>query len=235
MLYIHIYVYLYTLRWLLCLTDQTYSIQYLCMCRYTVYDGRGSQQSKQRESAASYPYMWSVDETHVVSSCLHRFFFLQILSGQYCLNCLLLVSLKWSKNFTFGGCLTPPVSLTRVHSASSCVQMEPHSKHARPWLSSSSRQHHQSLPVPVQCIACRALWCGLLHWWYWASCTVIKQMFHPFDPRVQVGWEWHGRLLATVCCWTKDLGFPPEGKKSIRRELKGCLVTRGSPDLSFWG
>lgn len=55
--------------------------------------------------------------------------------------------------------------------------------------------------------------------------AVIKQMFHPFDPRVQVGWEWHGRLLATVCCCsTKELGFLPEGKESARRALQRCCV-----------
>lgn len=73
-----------------------------------------------RISRRFYPYMWSVDETHVV---LCTGFLLQILSGQHCLNCLLLVPLKWSINFTFRGCLTSPVSLTRVHflhSAPSC-------------------------------------------------------------------------------------------------------------------
>lgn len=177
---------------LLCSTDQTYSTQCMCMCRYAVYDGRGRQLSKQRQSAASYPYMWSVEETHVVLSCLHRrffFFTLQILSGQYCLNCLLLVSLKWSINFTFGGRLTPPVSLARAHGASSCVQtgaaqQAQHSPLVK--LQFASTPPVTSCSCPVHCLRG---FCDVasLHWWYWASCAVSKQMFHPFDPRVQVG------------------------------------------------
>lgn len=118
-IYTYVYAYLYTLRF--CTSFDRPNIQ------YTVYVYASSV--SRRISCRFYPYMWSVDETHVV---LCTGFILQILSGQHCLNCLLLVPLKWSINFTFRGCLTSRVSLTRVHFlriASSCVQMEPHSKH----------------------------------------------------------------------------------------------------------
>lgn len=117
-------MHIYTLYADFCTSFDRPNIQYTVYVYVYVYmmEGEVSNASSvsRRISRRFYPYMWSVDETHVV---LCTGFLLQILSGQHCLNCLLLVPLKWSINFTFRGCLTSPVSLTRVHflhSASSC-------------------------------------------------------------------------------------------------------------------